>query len=71
MLIGSLLTELADVVVQGHRFNIAEDIGCLPVIYVTPVAFPLVFMWPVLLGMVSFVYACECWLSVSPIDSCS
>ncbi|EKM52534.1 uncharacterized protein PHACADRAFT_100122 [Phanerochaete carnosa HHB-10118-sp] len=44
-------------VVQGHRFNIAEDIGCLPTIYVTPLAFPLVFMWPALLGLVSFVYA--------------
>ncbi|THH02337.1 hypothetical protein EW026_g493 [Hermanssonia centrifuga] len=44
-------------VVQGHRFNIAEDIGCLPEIFVTPVTFPLVFMWPVLLGCISAVYA--------------
>lgn len=44
-------------IVQGHRFNIAEDIGCLPAIYVTPLTFPLVFMWPVLLGLVSFFYA--------------
>ena len=46
-----------DVVVQGHRFNIAEDIGCLPAIFVTPLTFPLLFMWPVLIGLVSFVYA--------------
>ncbi|GJE89168.1 STE3-domain-containing protein [Phanerochaete sordida] len=44
-------------VVQGHRFNIVEDIGCVPAIYVTPLTFPLVFMWPVLLGVVSFIYA--------------
>lgn len=46
-----------DVVVQGHRFNIAEDIGCLPAIFVTPLTFPLLFMWPVLIGLMSFAYA--------------
>lgn len=46
-----------DYIVQGHRFNILEDIGCVPEIYNTPPAYPLVFMWPVLLGCISFVYA--------------
>lgn len=49
----------SDVVVQGHRFNILEDVGCIPTIYNTPPAYPLVFMWPVLIGCVSFCYACE------------
>ncbi|KAH9856258.1 STE3-domain-containing protein [Lenzites betulinus] len=44
-------------IVQGHRFNIMEGVGCLPEIYNTPPAYPLVFMWPVLIGCVSFVYA--------------
>ncbi|KAI0776716.1 pheromone A receptor-domain-containing protein [Trametes elegans] len=44
-------------VVQGHRFNIMEGAGCLPEIYNTPPSYPLVFMWPPLIGCVSFVYA--------------
>ena len=47
-----------EIVVQGHRFNIVEGVGCIPTIYNTPPAYPLVFMWPPLLGCVSFVYAC-------------
>jgi pheromone a factor receptor len=60
------LTSPADTVVQGHRFNIAEDIGCVPDTYITPLTFPLVLMWPVLLGTVSFVYACGSTLTASP-----
>ncbi|KAH9911224.1 putative fungal pheromone GPCR, STE3-type [Fomitopsis serialis] len=44
-------------VVQGHRFNVLENVGCLPDIFNTPLAYPLVFIWPVLLGCISFVYA--------------
>ncbi|KAI0040540.1 STE3-like pheromone receptor [Auriscalpium vulgare] len=52
-----ILVMIMHVVVQGHRFNILEDVGCIPVIYNTPPAYPLVFMWPVVIGCVSFVYA--------------
>ncbi|KAI0056903.1 STE3-domain-containing protein [Artomyces pyxidatus] len=48
-------------VVQGHRFDIYEDIGCYPVIIDTLAAYFLVFMWPLLLGIVSIVY---CTLSI-------
>ncbi|KAF9814625.1 hypothetical protein IEO21_04988 [Rhodonia placenta] len=41
----------------GHRFNILQDIGCTPDIWNTPPAYPLVLMWPVLLGCISFIYA--------------
>ncbi|KAI0370942.1 STE3-domain-containing protein [Pilatotrama ljubarskyi] len=44
-------------VVQGHRFNILGDIGCVPTIFNTPLAYPLVYMWPPLLACVSFVYS--------------
>ncbi|KAI0698257.1 pheromone A receptor-domain-containing protein [Cytidiella melzeri] len=44
-------------IVQGHRFNIVEDIGCTPTTFWTPPAIPLVFMWPTLIGCVSFFYA--------------
>lgn len=43
-------------IVQGHRFNIFEDVGCYPMTYNTPVAYPLVFCWPVAIGVVSAVY---------------
>ncbi|KAI0632782.1 STE3-domain-containing protein [Trametes polyzona] len=44
-------------VVQGHRYNIIENIGCTPDIWNTAPAYPLVFMWPVLLGCITFVYS--------------
>ncbi|KAI6030040.1 pheromone A receptor-domain-containing protein [Pisolithus marmoratus] len=44
-------------VVQGHRFDILEDAGCWPSIYNTLPAYFLVFMWPTLLGCVSFVFS--------------
>jgi len=48
-------------IVQGHRFNIFEDIGCFPFTYNTPPAFVLVHCQPVLIGLVSAVY---CALSI-------
>ncbi|KAH9476721.1 Pheromone B alpha 3 receptor [Psilocybe cubensis] len=44
-------------VVQPHRYDILEDIGCQPAIYNTLPAYFLVFMWPILLGAISFVYS--------------
>ncbi|KAH9943675.1 pheromone A receptor-domain-containing protein, partial [Amylocystis lapponica] len=43
-------------VVQGHRFNIYEDIGCYPAIYNTLLAYFLVNWWPIVLGLISAVY---------------
>jgi len=45
-------------IVQGHRFNIFEDVGCWPMTYNTPPAYPLVYLWPVCISMVSVVYCC-------------
>ncbi|KAM5538300.1 hypothetical protein V8D89_008031 [Ganoderma adspersum] len=44
-------------IVQGHRYNIIENVGCTPDIWNTVPAYPLVFIWPVVLGGVTFVYA--------------
>ncbi|TFY61867.1 hypothetical protein EVG20_g6899 [Dentipellis fragilis] len=44
-------------VVQGHRFDIIEDIGCYPAVYNSLSTFFLAYMWPVLLGLGSFIYA--------------
>lgn len=50
---------ISDVVVQPHRFDILEDIGCYPAVYNTLPAYFLYFMWPALLGAISLVYSCE------------
>ncbi|KAF4611746.1 hypothetical protein D9613_004064 [Agrocybe pediades] len=44
-------------VVQPHRYDILEDIGCYAATYNTLPAYFLVLMWPVLLGLISFVYS--------------
>lgn len=46
---------------QGHRFNIYEDVGCYPYTFNTTLAVALVFVPPILVGMVSAVY---CVLSI-------
>ncbi|KAJ7711550.1 pheromone A receptor-domain-containing protein [Mycena metata] len=43
-------------IVQGHRFNIFEDIGCYPDIYNTLPAYFISSMWPVVIGLISAVY---------------
>ncbi|KAG1750492.1 GPCR fungal pheromone mating factor, partial [Suillus paluster] len=44
-------------IVQGHRFDILEDVGCWPATYNVIPAYFLVYMWPSLLGCISFVYS--------------
>jgi pheromone a factor receptor len=51
-----LLEMILQYIVQGHRFNIFEDIGCFPMTWNTTPAYPLVFCWPVAIGVVSAVY---------------
>lgn len=64
-----------DYIVQGHRFDIVEDLGCYPFVasstmsislqrsytfrttYLVPLAVPLVYMWPVLLGFASMCFS--------------
>jgi pheromone a factor receptor len=43
-------------IVQGHRFDIFQEIGCYPAIYNTLPAYFISFMWPILIGLVSMVY---------------
>jgi len=44
-------------VVQGHRFDIFEDVGCRPFTYNTPPAYPLVIFPPLVIGLISGVYS--------------
>ena len=65
-----LLEMILQYIVQGHRFNIFEDVGCYPATWNTTPAYPLVFCWPVAIGLVSAVYCCGshitiwCWATV-------
>jgi len=43
-------------IVQGHRFNIYEGIGCSTATYNTLLAYFLVDWWPVLIGIISALY---------------
>ncbi|THH19066.1 hypothetical protein EUX98_g8847 [Antrodiella citrinella] len=45
-------------IVQGHRYDIFEDLGCRPAIYNTIPAYFLVFMWPLVIGVISAAYCC-------------
>ncbi|KAJ7691152.1 pheromone A receptor-domain-containing protein [Mycena rosella] len=48
-------------IVQGHRYNIYEDIGCLGETFETPVAIVLFHLPPLIVGLISAVY---CVLSI-------
>ncbi|KAJ7210712.1 putative fungal pheromone GPCR, STE3-type [Mycena pura] len=43
-------------IVQGHRFDILEQIGCYPTIYNSFPAYFLSFIWPPVIGCISAVY---------------
>jgi len=43
-------------VVAGHRFNIYEDFGCAPATWNTPLAYVLVWSWPLIISVISAVY---------------
>lgn len=41
---------------QGHRYDIYENVGCIPTLYNTWMAYPMVHMWPIIIGLVSGIY---------------
>lgn len=51
-----LLQMILQYIVQGHRFNIFEDIGCYPFTYNVTLAYPLVFVWPLIISVISAAY---------------
>jgi hypothetical protein len=56
-----------DYVVQGHRFNIFEDIGCYPATVNTIPTIFLLEIWPIVIGLVSGTY---CGTSCSILCCC-
>ncbi|KDQ50788.1 hypothetical protein JAAARDRAFT_211492 [Jaapia argillacea MUCL 33604] len=51
-----LLEMVMAFILQGHRFDIFEDVGCFPVVYNTPPAYALVAAWPLAISAISAVY---------------
>jgi len=51
-----LLQMCVQYTVQGHRFNIYEDIGCLPFSYNIWPSYLAVHAWPVVIGLISIFY---------------
>ncbi|KIY64604.1 STE3-domain-containing protein [Cylindrobasidium torrendii FP15055 ss-10] len=52
-----LLQLPAHFVVNGHRYDIVEDVGCMVATFNTPPAYPLTFLWPNVLCLVSVMYS--------------
>ncbi|KAJ3785137.1 pheromone A receptor-domain-containing protein [Lentinula aff. detonsa] len=52
-----LLVMALHFVVQPRRFDIFEEIGCQPATFNTVASYILYFMWPVLIGVCSFIYS--------------
>lgn len=49
----------AEYIVEGHRFDIYEDVGCYPAVYNVWLAYPLSVAWPIAIGLISAVYCSE------------
>ncbi|KAL0571559.1 a-factor receptor, partial [Marasmius crinis-equi] len=52
-----VLILILHIIVHPHRYDIYEDVGCVPVTYNTLPAYFLFFIWPVAISCVSFVYS--------------
>ena len=53
----SLSDRSIELVVEGHRFDILEEIGCIPNTYNVTLAFPLVYIWPIIISLIAAVYS--------------
>ncbi|KAJ7611071.1 putative fungal pheromone GPCR, STE3-type [Mycena polygramma] len=43
-------------IVQGHRYDILENVGCYPTTYNVVPAYPLSYLWPNIINLISAVY---------------
>jgi len=50
-------TRLPDYIVQGHRYDIVQYIGCQPAVYLSILGVFIVLLPPLLLSLGSSVYA--------------
>ncbi|TFY76225.1 hypothetical protein EWM64_g7786 [Hericium alpestre] len=56
-----ILQMVLQIIVEGHRYNILEDVGCFPFTFNTPLAYPLSIIWPIVIGLIS---SCYCVLTL-------
>ena len=59
-----------DYVVSGHRFNILEDYGPSPDIVLMWPSILTIYLWPIIIGIVSLYYCRECLVSRFPVSCC-
>ncbi len=52
-----VLTDTSDYIVQGHRFDILEYVGCLPATYYSIPAIFIIWFPPLLLSVLTAIYA--------------
>ena len=57
----------SEYIVAGHRFNIYEDIGCGPATWNTPLAYVLVWSWPLIISSVSAAYGSKSSFTSAPV----
>lgn len=51
-----LLQMILQIVVEGHRFDILEEVGCQPSYYNVALAFPLSYIWAPIILTITLVY---------------
>jgi len=51
-----LTVVLPEIVIEGHRFDIFEEIGCVPNYYNVTLAYPITFIWAPVLFTITLVY---------------
>ncbi|KAG8802599.1 a-factor receptor [Serendipita sp. 399] len=51
-------------IVQGHRYDVVEDLGPTPTTYLTPVAFTLYFMWDPILCIIAIIFSILTYINV-------
>ncbi|KAG8748804.1 a-factor receptor [Serendipita sp. 396] len=44
-------------IVQGHRYDVAEDLGPMPTTYLTPVAFAVYYIWDPIMCLISIGFS--------------
>lgn len=50
------LIGFSEIIIEGHRFDIFEEIGCYPDIFNVTLAFPITYLWPVVLSLITTIY---------------
>ncbi|KIM26532.1 hypothetical protein M408DRAFT_330503 [Serendipita vermifera MAFF 305830] len=58
-----ILVMVLHYIVQGHRYDILEDVGCWPTVYSSVVAVPLVYMWPLIVSLISIPFCVLSYIS--------